>query len=158
MAEDDGMIQRIGFWLGLALIVGAVGWQVTAKQAILDHAQEMHLPLAPVDPRSLIQGDYMDLAYADILPEGMDQYALPRRGVLVVTLDDAKVAKALRLHQGEALAPGERLLAYRKVSRGLAFAAESFLFQEGTAEKYEEATHGVLAVAEDGTALLRGLR
>lgn len=152
------MIQRIGFWIGLLLIVSAIGWQVAAKQAILDHAQEMHLPLAPVDPRSLIQGDYMDLAYADILPEGLDADALPRRGVLVVTLDDAKVAKALRLHQGKPLAPGERLLAYRKEPRGLAFAAESFLFQEGTAEKYENATHGVLAVAEDGTALLRGLR
>lgn len=152
------MIQRIGFWLGLLLIVGMIGWQVTAKQAILNHGTEMHLPLAPVDPRSLIQGDYMALAYADILPEGLDADALPRRGTLIVTLNDAREAQAVRLHTGDALAAGEHLLAYRKESRGLAFAAESFLFQEGTAEKYENATHGVLTVAEDGTALLRGLR
>jgi uncharacterized membrane-anchored protein len=152
------MIQRIGFWFGLLMIVAAVGWQVTAKQAILDHGTEMHLPLAPVDPRSLIQGDYMALAYADILPEDLTEDTLPRRGVLVVALDDAHEVRAVRLHAGEPLAPGEHRLAYRKVHGRLAFAAESFLFQEGTAEKYEEATHGVLAVAEDGTALLRGLR
>ncbi len=152
------MIQRIGFWLGLLMIVGTVGWQVIAKQAILDHGTEMHLALAPVDPRSLIQGDYMALRYADILPEGLDGDALPRRGTLVVTLDDAREARAVRLHTGEPLAVGEHLLAYRKVPGSIAFAAESFLFQEGTAEKYQDATHGVLTVAEDGTALLRGLR
>lgn len=151
------MIQRIGFWLGLLLIVGMVGWQVTSKQAILDHGTEMHLPLAPVDPRSLIQGDYMALRYADILPVGLSEDTLPRRGVLVVTLDDNREAHAVRLHDGEPLAAGEHLLAYRKEPQGLAFAAKSFLFQEGTAEKYENSTHGVLTVAEDGTALLRDL-
>lgn len=153
------MIGRIGFWLGLVLFVATVGWQTWAKQAILDHGTEMLIPLAPVDPRSLMQGDYMALRYADILPEGLDQAALPRRGVLVVRLDEAGEAHALRLHQGEALADGERLLAYHQNRRGaLAFAAESFLFQEGTAEEYADAKFGVLRVAKDGTALLSGLR
>ncbi|MGC2856207.1 GDYXXLXY domain-containing protein [Novispirillum sp. DQ9] len=152
------MIARMGFWLGLALIVGTVGWQTWSKQAILDHGREMLLPLAPVDPRSLMQGDYMDLRYADILPEDIDEDTLPRRGVLVVTLTDAGEARARRLHQGESLAAGEYLLAYHTSHGRLAFAAESFLFQEGTADKYEDATHGLLKVAEDGTALLSGLR
>lgn len=152
------MIGRIGFWLGLALIVGTVGWQTWSKQAILDHGTEMLVPLAPVDPRSLMQGDYMALRYADVLADGLEAEALPRRGVLVVTLDDVGAVQARRLHQGEPLAPGERLLAYHKSHDRLAFAAESFLFQEGTAAAYANATHGVLRVAEDGTALLSGLR
>lgn len=154
------MIGRFGFWLGLVLIVGTVGWQTWTKQALLDHGTEMLLPLAPVDPRSLIQGDYMALRYADILPGGLEEEAaLPRRGVLVVRLDDAGEAHALRLHDGTALAAGEHLLAYRKsAGGGLAFAAESFLFQEGTADTYAEARFGVLKVAGDGTALLSGLR
>lgn len=147
------MIRRALFWLGLALVLGVANWQIVAKQAILDAGTVILVPLRPVDPRSLMQGDYMALAYDVALSE-----AAPRRGVLVATLDADGVAMVLRLDEGAPLAAGEHRLAYRRDAADSAvFAADSFLFQEGEASRYQAARFAVLKVAADGTALLAGL-
>lgn len=116
--------------------------------------------LAPLDPRSLIQGDYMDLRYDNrLLPPGQSVDSLPRRGVLVVALDEGtREARRLRLHDGRGEpGPDQHLLAYRISQGRLVVGADSFLFQEGTADLHDGASHGILRVAPDGTALLTGL-
>lgn len=147
------MIRRILFWLGLALVLTVVNVQIAAKQAILDHGTVMLIPLRPVDPRSLMQGDYMSLRYTDPIPQ---DHAVPERGVMVVTLTDRVVAFR-RLDDGTALAAGEHRLTYHRTSSGMEFAADSFLFQEGQADVYAGARFAVLKVAANGTALLSGL-
>lgn len=147
------MIRRILFWCGLALVVTVVNWQIAAKQAILDQGTAMLVPLRPVDPRSLMQGDYMRLAYADPIP---DSLTVPERGVLVVDMPDG-VIRFRRLDDGTALAAGEYRLAYRRSGSATEFAADSFLFQEGQADRYAKARYAVLKVAADGTALLSSL-
>src|SRR5690606_39326084 len=73
-----------------ALIVGPV----VHKQRVLATGQTVLLELAPVDPRSLMQGDYMQLSYAiadeDAGPNwlGVHEFAvIPRHGNLVIHLD-----------------------------------------------------------------------
>lgn len=150
-----------GIVAGLILIPAFIGWRVAINERILTDGREIHVALAPLDPRSLLQGDFMELRYDDrLLPPGRAVATLPRRGVLVVTVDDKTlVAQGVRLHEaGTALTPGEHLLAYRIRNGNLAVGADSFLFQEGTADAHDSATHGILRVAADGTALLTGLR
>lgn len=150
-----------GIMAGLILIPAFVGWRVVVNERILSDGREIHVALAPLDPRSLIQGDYMELRYDDrLLPPGQTVDALPRRGVLVVSVDEGtREARAVRLHEdGAALKPDEHLLAYRIRKGRLVVGADSFLFQEGTADLHQDATHGILRVATDGTALLTGLR
>lgn len=156
------MIRRALFWLGLVLVLAVVNGQILAKQRILDRGTVMLLPLAPVDPRSLMQGDYMRLRYADPVPQEVE---LPERGVLVVSLNDRAVTFR-RLDDGRPLAPDEHRLAFRQSERqswwarerrDILFAANSFLFQEGLADTYAQARFAILKVAEDGTALLTGL-
>lgn len=63
----------------------------------------------------------------------------------------------MRIHQDEALAPGEMLLRYRR--RGtVRLGAESFFFQEGYARRYGQARYGELKVSEKGESVLVGLR
>src|SRR3546814_7520410 len=50
-----------------SLVLGAVNLQVLQKQRVLDDGRTVLLALRPVDPRSLIQGDYMVLRYAEAL-------------------------------------------------------------------------------------------
>lgn len=147
------MIRRILFWFGLALVLAVVNVQIAAKQAILEHGVMMLVPLRPVDPRSLMQGDYMRLAYADPIPA---EQTVPERGVLVVDLPDG-VIHFRRLDDGTAVAAGEHRLAYHRSGSSIEFAADSFLFQEGQADRYAKARYAVLKVAADGTALLSGL-
>lgn len=162
------MIRAAVFWVGLALVLGVINFQIAAKQAIVNEGRTVLLPLRPVDPRSLMQGDYMRLAYDDaLLPRGRTEDP-PPDGRIVVALDEDGVARFVRRHtEGEPPAPGEALLRYRlrhpaglrPASRRpeLRFGAETFAFQEGHAEAYQRAAYGILKVAEDGGSVLAGL-
>ncbi|QDF67969.1 GDYXXLXY domain-containing protein [Shewanella sp. SNU WT4] len=48
----------------LGVILAAVNWSIYQKEQLIAHGQGMYLALAPVDPRSLMQGDYMALGFA----------------------------------------------------------------------------------------------
>ena len=144
-------------WAMLAVALGTVNWLALGRERLAANGQVMYLALAPVDPRSIMQGDYMVLRYelADHVPEA-DR---PSSGALVVSLDDQRKARFIRIYQpGTPLAAGEHLLRYRVRSWQARIGAESFFFQEGQAAAYQDARYGELRVAPDGTAALVGLR
>ncbi len=49
--------------IAVVLVLGAVNWSIFAKERIKTHGERIYLALAPVDPRSLMQGDYMALRF-----------------------------------------------------------------------------------------------
>jgi uncharacterized membrane-anchored protein len=55
------------------------------------------LELAPVDPRSLMQGDYMVLRYK--IAEGVMADSIPKRGYCVVFIDTYGVANRKRFQE-----------------------------------------------------------
>jgi uncharacterized membrane-anchored protein len=136
--------------LGLVAALTAAGLTIRAKERILAEGRTVLLELAPVDPRSLIQGDYMALRYAPKV--------LPASGVAVLALDASGVAAYRRLDGGEPLAADEVRLRYRSGGvDGARYGAASFFFEEGTAAAYERARYGVLKVDEAGRSVLVGL-
>jgi uncharacterized membrane-anchored protein len=149
-------MRKFLFWGTTVLVLVAVNYLILAKERTLAGGRTMLLQLAPVDPRSLIQGDYMELRYALAreIPEG----ELKRdKGQIVVSLDANAVARFVRVHRGEKLQEGEYLLFYR--NRGaLRLGAESFMFQEGDAKLYSKAKYGELKVDASGRSVLVGLR
>ena len=145
------------FFLGITLLVlVAINFLIVKKEDTLANGRTMLLRLAPLDPRSLIQGDYMELRYA--IAREVPRAQLKRdKGYIVVSLDVNDVAKFVRVHKGETLQEGESLLFYR--NRGeLRLGAESFMFQEGDAKLYEGAKYGELRVDGSGASVLVGLR
>lgn len=146
------------FWAVVVLVFAAANGLIAHKESVLRSGRRMLLRLAPRDPRSLIQGDYMVLRYA--LARGPAAQAIkdaPADGRIVVSLDADEVARFARVHRGEPLAAGEFLLRYRRRG-GLRLGAESFFFQEGHARHYERARYGELRVAAGGESVLVGLR
>lgn len=140
----------------LTLVVfGTMNAMIVQKEGVLRSGRRVLLKLAPVDPRSLMQGDYMILQYEEA--RVIDAGGFPRDGRLVIRLDENEVARVARLHHGEALGPGEARLKYRRRRHSLRLGAESFFFQEGDAEYYQGARYGDLRVAPDGSAVLVGL-
>lgn len=136
-------------------------FSVWRKEQLLARGAGVLLELAPVDPRSLMQGDYMLLRYrlADDPRVLEATRAAGADGKLVVRRNaNNGVADFVRVHGGETLAPGEQLLRYRRRANGVRVATESFFFEEGRADVYAEARYGELRVSADGEALLVGLR
>ena len=140
--------------VAVLVVLNGMIWQ---KERLIDSGQTMYLKLAPVDPRSLIQGDYMRLSYAMADKIGEARAERQTSGRVVVRLDDRKVAEFVRVYRGGELGDGERLLRWKYRSR-IAIGANAYYFEEGQAEAFESADYGEVVVAPNGATVLVGLR
>lgn len=146
--------------LGVATVLGPANYTIWQRQQVVDHGRPILLELRPVDPRSLIQGDYMALAYADAaFPAAEQRRDLPARGSFIVALDADNVATFARLDDGGPLGPKEARIKYKLADRmgGIRIGAESYFFEEGQADRFAEAEYGVLHVDSAGNSVLIGL-
>lgn len=139
------------------LLLGYFNYSILQKEELLKGGQLVLLELAPVDPRSLMQGDYMALRYK--ISEGMQNDTIPKRGYCVVRLEANGVANKVRFQADRTpLGEGEQLIEYTAAdSWNVNIGAESFFFQEGQAEKYEKAKYGGVKIDGKGNSLLVGL-
>jgi uncharacterized membrane-anchored protein len=151
------MRDRILFGLGLLLALGGPVFTILQKENLLRKGRTVLLELAPRDPRSLMQGDYMDLDYG-LSRRLRELKELPKNGYAVLKNDEKGVAVFQRLHAGESLGPGEFLLRFRNRGFRTRIGAESFFFQEGQAGRFQLARYGELRVDDRGGVLLSGLR
>lgn len=142
---------------GLVLALAVPAWGIVGKERLLANGDTVLLELAPVDPRSLIQGDYMRLMYAITRTIEQDD-SWPNDGAIVVTLDARGVASFVRRDDASPLQPGEHLLRYRKRDRRVRVATDAFYFEEGSARRYERARYGELKVDSKGNSVLVGMR
>ncbi|KYP16368.1 GDYXXLXY domain-containing protein [Flavihumibacter sp. CACIAM 22H1] len=143
--------------LNLALLAIYFVFSVYQKEKLLKNGTLLLFELAPVDPRSLMQGDYMQLRYAVVADLASD--SIPKRGYCVVKADQNNIARLVRIQQQKSpLQEGEKLVAYSSPSTwNISIGAESFFFQEGEAGKYDSARYGGIKVDEHGNSLLIGL-
>ncbi len=141
------------------VILALVNVQIIGKERIVQDGTTILLPLAPVDPRSLLQGDYMVLRYA-MSDEVADVAAASNRkdGAIIVALDEKRAAQFVAIHDGQELGDDQHLLQFRKRGETVRLASDAFFFQEGQGEFYGGARFGELRVAADGSAVLIGLR
>jgi uncharacterized membrane-anchored protein len=149
------------------LILAFVGWSISAKERLLRDGRTVYLELAPVDPRSIMQGDYMALNYVvagDIrsrLPRPEEirwgNEVEARDGRALVQVDARGVAQFVSLDEGVEPAADQVYMRYRIRNDRLKFASNAYFFQEGTAADYQGARYGRFAVAADGEVLLVAL-
>lgn len=145
--------------LAALAILAAVNVTIASRETILASGRVVLLELAPVDPRSLMQGDYMALRFriADSVPRG-DAGAAASDGRLVLAVGPRGIATFRRLDDGSALAQDEARLRYRIRDNTVKLATNAFFFEEGQGGRYASAQYGEFRVAPDGEALLTGLR
>lgn len=152
------MRKAIAVAAGLVMLA-AVNWGILGRERLLEQGTVVLLELAPLDPRSLMQGDYMALRFRvadEVLgrsrSRGRDQPA--EDGRIVVKLDERGIGRFVRRDGGEPLAQGELALRYRMREGRVKFATNAFFFQEGQAQLYARARYGEFRVAADGDMLL----
>jgi uncharacterized membrane-anchored protein len=142
--------------LGALLVMVAVNYSIYGKEQIIRTGEPIYLELAPVDPRSLMQGDYMALRFqlADaiegslsVAPSGASQRA-------PIALDDRGVAKLAT--DG---AESELLIRYRIRNGQVWLGTNAYFFEEGEASRFADARFGEFRLDRaSGEAVLVRLR
>lgn len=151
-------MRRLAFLLtGLAILAG-INVSVWRFERAMSSGEVVLLRLAPVDPRSLMQGDYMRLNYEiarQLASLGRDKGATD---TLVIRLDEHQVAHWVTDGKPEALAADQRLLQARRQDGQWRIGPDAYFFEEGTGEQFEAARYGEFRLRADGKTLLIGLR
>jgi uncharacterized membrane-anchored protein len=149
---------------GALLVLGAVNFAISGKERIKSGGEVVYLHLAPVDPRSLMQGDYMALRFALVqqLEKTLGRDAdgstpTAREGEVrwaTVALAPDHVATF-----AEAAAPTTLKLRFRIRNGHVWLGTNAFFFQEGDARRFSSARYGEFRVDRaSGEAVLVGLR
>lgn len=147
----------LGGTLLTLLVANTAIWQ---KQDLIAHGKPLYLALAPVDPRSLMEGDYMRLRFptVDAHEESLLQDMGGARPHMVVQLDARGVATVQRLHtSAQPLAAGEMLLELTPKDGSWVVVTDAWFFKEGDAQRWQQARFGEFRVLPDGRALLVGM-
>ena len=157
-------MRKLAVWLvGMSILV-AVNYAIWQKEQLLSHGKTVILALAPVDPRSLMQGDYMRLRFQ--AEQDMQRF-LPNKkensvadGYVIVSLNEQHIGEvqAVVSELPATLAVNQWPLRYRIRAGELRFATNAFFFQEGHADDYAQARYGEFKVSNDGEMLLANLR
>ncbi|HSC79700.1 MAG TPA: GDYXXLXY domain-containing protein [Chitinolyticbacter sp.] len=137
---------------------------VAGHERTLASGDAVLLPLRPVDPRSLMQGDYMALDYA--LTERIDatiaaaRWAPQRGDVLYAYLrrDQYGIGQLQRVgNVASKPRAGELVLKLRWENHGAKLPTHSYFFAEGEGERFAQARYASWRIGAHGTALLEGL-
>lgn len=148
--------KRVIIFVNLLLLFVLFNNSIIKKETLLTNGKLILLELAPVDPRSLMQGDYMRLRYK--ISQNVRDDSISKRGFCVVKLKPNGVAEKVRLQKEELpLNDEEYLIEYTSEYFSINIGAESFFFQEGESGKYEKAKYGGIKVDASGNSLLIGL-
>jgi uncharacterized membrane-anchored protein len=142
---------------GLLVVLAAVNYSIYGKEEIIRSGETVYLELVPVDPRSLMQGDYMALRFR------LTEEIQAARSVAAfddslrsvpLALDDRRIA-TLGSANDAGLRMRFKVLAYEEIWLG----TNAYFFAEGTAERYTGAQYGEFRLSrETGEAVLVGLR
>lgn len=159
---------RIAALVSLVVVLGLVNWSISKKESHLANGRIVYLELATVDPRSIIQGDYMALRFRignevyNALPESKEHQrwghsADASDGYVIVNLDEKNIATYKALYADQTLSDDEILMRYRVRNGAVKFATNAFFFQEGHAKYYQSASYGQFRIDNKGELLLAAM-
>ena len=134
-------MRKYAVWLVGVLILLLINMSIWRKEQVLAHGATVFLALAPVDPRSLMQGDFMRLNF-NVPGEPAEQ----RSGMLrvqrpraVAQVDERGVARLVRIDAGEPLQPGELHIELTPKQGRWILVSDAWFFAEGEAQRWARA-------------------
>jgi uncharacterized membrane-anchored protein len=144
--------------VGLAILAVA-NYSIHSRERLLTDGRIAYLELAPVDPRSLMQGDYMALRFKAADDAFRGKHTPASDGYLVLRPDPRGVATFVRFDEGAVLGSEEFRMRYRVRNDRMKFGTNAYFFQEGHASRFSTARYGEFRVdPASGEAILTNLR
>ncbi len=173
-------MRAFGLMAGLVAALMLANTEIYRNEQILARGQRVVLALAPVDPRSLMQGDYMDLRYdvASQVPQVLDKappavaraIEAQRGGYLLLEPDRqgvhrlAAVLASPDFQESGSPAPHDlveggpatatAILAFRLRHDAARIGTNAWFFPEGQAQRYAGARFGEFRVDKHGEGRL----
>jgi len=146
----------------IALI--AINIRINKKQHLIANGEVLLFKLTPVDPRSLMQGDYMRLRFElavkiqDHLRLRNDQTTIPtQQGFAVVTKDKNNVVSFVDLFHKQQITASQYMIPFKFRNYRVVFTTNAFYFQEGQASHFQKAQFGQFKMAGGEMLLLHML-
>jgi len=142
------------------LVTAVASMAVRDNERVLAEGRIVLAELAPVDPRSLMQGDYMALRYAvdAELMASLPRTPAPPPDYAHLVVDEAGRAAFAGTGDETPSAPNQVAMKIRSRDGGYSIGPNAFFFQEGTADVFAGARWGEFRVDPAGKALLTHLR
>lgn len=144
------------FFGSAILALGIANVSIMHKEAVAAAGTTVFVELAPIDPRSLVQGDYMSLSFKTGPLAETGSSDVPRS--LVGMRDNRGVWSVERADDGTPLEPGELKINLGGTAAHPIFVTDAWFFKEGEARRWQTARFGELRVKPDGSAVLVGMR
>jgi len=126
------------------IVLASINYAIYEKEQLKANGETILLELAPRDPRSLMQGDYMRLRFA------LDRINVPKKFrnknskiYMVIKSDENQIAQFIRFQNNQKIVDGENLLIVRGKHGRIDIKPDSYFFQEGHASHYQDAKYGV---------------
>ena len=144
---------------GAVLIFGLVNWDVRGKEHVIAEGRPVLVRLVPVDPRSLMQGDYMALRFdlPQTVREGLEKIITPIARVRAQLDDQGRATVKGLIADRYTPEAGEVILPLKQLKGKWVLVTDAYFFPEGTGKAFEQAKFGDFRVLPDGRALLVGL-
>jgi uncharacterized membrane-anchored protein len=151
---------RIGIVASVLAVLAVANVGIWQKEALISHGRPVYVELAPVDPRSLMQGDFMRLNFRmpGEVQARLDGLATSQRPRMVARRDERGVATLVRLDDGTALATDELRFELTPKDGRWILVSDAWFFREGEGQRWQSAKYGEFRVDASGKALLVGLR
>lgn len=159
-SRSGALGHRLAALLTLAVALIGVNHAIWTKERHISDGRMVLLELAPVDPRSIMQGDYMRLRFAianDIRQVVSASKTPNMEGLVWVRLDEQGVGRFVGLEKPESMTEDVLGMQFRVRNSRVQFATNAFFFQEGDAKKFDQARYGAFRVAADGELLLTAM-
>ncbi|WP_372663693.1 GDYXXLXY domain-containing protein [Cohnella sp.] len=151
--------------LVITLQLGFLAYQTASSERLLMTGTSIKLEITPIDPRSMLQGDYVTLNYSistvpEAFEEELDSYRSLSKIKVILSSDERGVHVFNRLYRsGETIGDNE-IVVNGKTSgwRLIYYGIETFFVPEGTGLEVERnARFAYVRVSADGDAVLEKL-
>ena len=171
-------IKKILLIINIVILFVVTGFSANKEESYKKLDSYFYLELTPVDPRSLLQGDYMTLNY-DITDKASDfiynnrtyiydgeneneveeirelrKLADAKRAYIAVRLDENKVAKFVKITKEKTDEKDLLFIAYKTDGFNVDINASSYLFQERTGDKYQNTRYSKVVLVGNNLRLI----
>lgn len=156
-ASKGNRWQQAGIAASLLATLVVANTAIWQKEELVRTSRPVFLEVAPVDPRSLMQGDYMALNFKMPWISAPDT-SMKQRVLVIAKIDARGVAVVQGIKDRPTLASDEILIELKLTQSGLRPASDAWYFKEGEGDRWSKARYGEFRIDRQGQALLVGLR
>lgn len=140
----------------LGLFMLGYNTSIIQKELLLHSGESVILALRPIDPRSLMQGDYMILEFNVERDIKNVLYSQPVEYGKAVLKESGGEHKFVRIYDGS-VKKDEIIIEFHADRHGYKVSSGSFFFEEGLEPLYNTARYAELKVDKNGKAIIYAL-